>query len=176
MPSATSCSSGSGEQPVSAPQRRGKRRPLLIIHCLSLVPEHQLPVGPLQDLHPETGIAGPLCPRQQLQDPPNVFTPGQLLVHRGGNYGWEVEGVQALDGRESATRIRRSTMRWWRSISSSSARRSRYSGRSTFSAAHRAAIFPYSLRNLGLCRDCDATVIPAPNTVSDVRPATPCLP
>ena len=48
-----------------------------------------------------------------------------------------------------AARIRRSTMRWWRSMSSSSARRSRYWGWFTPSAAHRAAIFPYSRRKLG---------------------------
>ena len=48
-----------------------------------------------------------------------------------------------------AARIRRSTMRWWRSMSSSSASLSRYPGWSTPSAAHWAAIFPYSLRKLG---------------------------
>ena len=63
-----------------------------------------------------------------------------------------------------AARVRRSTMRWWRSMSSSSARRSRYWGWSTPSAAHWAAIFPYS-RKLGLCRDCGATAIPAQNGV-----------
>ena len=48
-----------------------------------------------------------------------------------------------------AARIRRSTMRWWRSMSSSSARRSRYWEWSTPSEAHWAAIFPYSLRKVG---------------------------
>ena len=51
----------------------------------------------------------------------DVFTAGQLhdqgLVHRGD--GQEVEGVQALRGGKRAALIRRWTMRWWRSMSSS---------------------------------------------------------
>ena len=54
-----------------------------------------------------------------------------------------------------AARVRRSTMCWWRSLSSSSASRSRYRGWSTLLAAYWASIFPYSifpysLRKLGL--------------------------
>ena len=41
-----------------------------------------------------------------------------------------------LTAGKRAARIRRSTMRWWRSMSSNSASLSRYSGWSTFSAAH----------------------------------------
>ena len=48
-----------------------------------------------------------------------------------------------------AARTRRCTSRWWRSMSSSSASLNRYLGWSTPSAAHWAAIFPYSRRKLG---------------------------
>ena len=48
-----------------------------------------------------------------------------------------------------AARIRRSTIRWWRSMSSIPASLSRYWGWSTPSAAHWAAIFAYSRRKLG---------------------------
>ena len=54
-----------------------------------------------------------------------------------------------LTAGKRAARIRRSTMRWWRSMSSSSASLSRYPGWSTPSAAHWEAIFPYSRRKLG---------------------------
>ena len=40
--------------------------------------------------------------------------------------------------------------------------------RSTPSAAHWGAIFPYSLRKLGLCKDCGATAKPAQNGVRRV--------
>ena len=57
----------------------------------------------------------------------DVFTAGQFedqwLVQRRD--GGEVEGLQAFDGENRAARIRRSTMRRSRSISSSSARRKR---------------------------------------------------
>ena len=56
---------------------------------------------------------------------------------------------KVLTAGKRADRIRRSTMRWWRSMSSSSASLSRYPGWSTPSAAHWAAIFPYSRKKLG---------------------------
>ena len=70
-----------GARAVRAPKRRGGRRPLLIIDGLPLVPDHQLTVGPFQDIHPESGIAGPLRLRQQLEHPPLVLhrvVPGHL--------------------------------------------------------------------------------------------------
>ena len=54
-----------------------------------------------------------------------------------------------LTAGKRAERIRRSTIRWWRSMSSSSASRSRQAEWSTFSAAHCAAIFLYSRRKVG---------------------------
>ena len=64
-----------------SPQDRGGRFPLLEIDGFSLVPDQQLPVGPLQDLHLESGVAGSLRSWQQLQDPPVVLhrvVPGHL--------------------------------------------------------------------------------------------------
>ena len=38
-----------------------------------MVADHQLAVGPFQDLHLEADIARPVHPGKQLQDPPVVF-------------------------------------------------------------------------------------------------------
>ena len=54
-----------------------------------------------------------------------------------------------LTAGKRAARMRRCTMRWWRSMSSSSANRSKYWGWSAPSAAHWAASLPYSRRKLG---------------------------
>ena len=70
-----------GAAGARSPQRRGGRWPLLKVNDLSLVPQHQLPVGPFQDVHPETGVVGPFCLWQQLEHPPLVLhgvVPGHL--------------------------------------------------------------------------------------------------
>ncbi len=46
-----------------------------------MVPDHELTVNPLQDIHPQAGIAEPVRFGQQLQDSPPVFdrvVPGHL--------------------------------------------------------------------------------------------------
>ena len=81
---ATSClrSLRAGEAASAfSPQCCGGLSGFLKINSLPLVSEHELPVGPFQNLHPETGIAGPVHSWQQLQDPPVVlhhFLPAHL--------------------------------------------------------------------------------------------------
>ena len=56
-----------------SPQRGQELGRFLKIDGLSVVADHQLAVGPFQDLHLEAGIARPVHPGKQLQDPPVVF-------------------------------------------------------------------------------------------------------
>ncbi len=119
----------------------------------------------LQQAHPRTG-------RTLLDRLPMAMTVSRLWMysHRASSMtrALFIDGMagkskvsRLLTVGNRAARIRRSTMRWRRSMSSSSTSRSRYPEWFTLLAAHWAVIFPYSLRKLGLCRDCGATVIPA---------------
>ena len=70
-----------GIGPDCSPQRGQGLGRFLKIDGLSVVADNQPAVSPFQDLYPEAGIAGPVHPGQQLQDPPVVFdrvVPGHL--------------------------------------------------------------------------------------------------
>ena len=85
----------------------------------------------------------------------DVFTPGQLHHQRLVQRALFSEGMagkskvsRLLTAGKWAARILRSTMRWWRSMSSSSARRSRYSGGLHTLEGALVSSFLYSLKKL----------------------------
>ncbi len=94
-----------GAGAVRAPKRRGRQRPLLIIHGLPLVPDHQFPVGPFQNVHPEAGVAGPFRSWQQLQDP-LVALHRVVPGHLPGVLDADDLGQQQLRRHQSVGRLR----------------------------------------------------------------------
>ena len=66
------------------------------INSLPVESVEPLSVGPFQDVHPETDIAGPLLLRQQVQKPPVVF-------HSAAGATLRVSLMQTAAVRESYT-------------------------------------------------------------------------
>ena len=55
------------QSPLGGPQRSGLGRSLLVGNHFRLALDHELSVAPLQHLHLDTGIAGPVLGWKQLQ-------------------------------------------------------------------------------------------------------------